>query len=84
MEELEEFEYEEQEIDRDDEYIDEKVHEKILEEKNEYYEQLEKENKFVLIFNTATRKEYIVPNTDVYKVETYENGKLIAKCYGKK
>ena len=79
MEELEEIECEEQDFDED---VDKKVHEQLEQESIEYYKQLE--NQFVLIFNTATKKEYIVPNTNIYKVESYENGKLVATSYGKK
>ena len=50
----------------------------------DYYQKLEDENKFVLIYNTNSIREYIIPGTNIHKTETLENGKTICKLYYKK
>ena len=50
---------------------------------HEYYQKLEDENKFVLIYNTSTVREYIVPGTNVHKTEKLENGIVTHTSYFK-
>ena len=50
----------------------------------DYYQKLEDENKFVLIYNTNNIKEYKIPGTNICKTETLENSKVICKLYYKK
>ena len=49
-----------------------------------YYQKLEDENKFVLIYNTSSIREYIIPGTNICKTEKLENGKVICTSYYKK
>lgn len=51
---------------------------------HEYYQKLEDENKFVLIYNTSSIREYIIPGTNICKTEKLENGKVICTSYYKK
>ena len=45
----------------------------------DYYQKLEDENKFVLIYNTSSIREYIIPGTNICKTETLKNSKVICK-----
>lgn len=50
----------------------------------DYYQKLEDKNKFVLIYNTSSIREYIIPGTNIHKTENLENGKVICTLYYKK
>lgn len=49
---------------------------------DEYYQKLD--NKFILINNTSTIREYTIPGTNIYKTERLSNGDIIATSYYKK
>lgn len=66
-------------VDVFDEHTDE-MYEKYV---SDYYKSLEDKNMFVLIYNTSTVREYIVPGTNVHKVEKLDNGKVICTSYFK-
>lgn len=51
---------------------------------SEQYQQLEKENKFVLIYNTSLLKEYIVPGTNIHKIiQIKPDGSKVTSYYKK-
>ena len=50
---------------------------------SDYYQKLEDENKFVLIYNTASIREYIIPGTNIHKTEQLVNGKVKTTSYFK-
>ena len=49
----------------------------------EEYEKYEKANKFVLIYDTDTLREYIIPGTNIHKTESLKDGKITCTSYFK-
>lgn len=81
----EEFDlWQEEERQRQEDYFDAHADEMYEQYVSDYYQQLENEHKFVLIYNTSTIREYIVPGTNVHKVESIKDGKIVATSYFKK
>ena len=73
------FDNEQEECQDDDYYVD-NIYESQV---NDYYQHLEDENKFVLIYNTSTIREYIIPSTNIHKIEQLNNNKVISTIYFK-
>ena len=73
------FDNEQEECQDDDYYVDD-IYERQV---NDYYQHLEDENKFVLIYNTSTIIEYIIPSTNIHKIEQLNNNKVISTIYFK-
>ena len=73
------FDNEQEECQDDDYYVD-NIYESQV---NDYYQHLEDENKFVLIYNTSTIREYIIPGTNINKIEQLNNNKVISIIYFK-
>ena len=73
------FDNEQEECQDDDYYVD-NIYESQV---NDYYQHLEDENKFVLIYNTSTIREYIIPGTNIHKIEQLNNNKVISTIYFK-
>ena len=76
LEELFDEEYDLWEDQQQDDYFDYHADEMYEQYVSDYYQAFEDNNKFVLIYDTSTVKEYIVPGTNVHKIEQYENNKL--------
>ena len=88
MEELEqifdeEFDMWQEERQRQEDYFDDHADEMYEQYMLDYYQQLEDENKFVLIYNTNTVREYIIPGTNIHKYESLVDGKVKATSYFK-
>lgn len=80
----EEYDLWQEELDNyDSEYFDNQIDEIYQQHLNDYYKSYEDRNLFVLIYNTSSKKEYIVPGTNIRKTETYENNKLKTTTYYK-
>lgn len=76
--------WQEEERQRQEDYFDNRADEMYEQYVSNYYQSLEDRNMFVLIYNTSTVREYIVPGTNVHKVEKLYNGKVISTSYFKK
>lgn len=86
IEELFDEEYDEwlnDERQRQEDYFDNHADELYEQYVTDYYQSLEDKNMFILIYNTSTVREYIVPGTNVHKVEKLDNGKVINTSYFK-
>lgn len=86
IEELFDEEYDEwlnEELVRQEDYFDNHADELYEQYISDYYQSLEDKNMFILIYNTSTVREYIVPGTNVHKVEKLENNKVISTSYFK-
>ena len=68
---------------RQEDYFDNQTDELYEQYVSDYYQKLEDENKFVLIYNTSTIREYIIPGTNIHKTEQLANGKVITTSYFK-
>lgn len=78
----EEFDlWQEEERKRQEDYFDEHADEMYEQYMLDYYQSLEDKNMFVLIYNTSTVREYIIPGTNIYKIERLKNGKVICTSY---
>ena len=66
--------WQEEERQKQEDYFDNHADELYEQYVSDYYQSLEDKNMFVLIYNTSTVREYIVPGTNVHKVEKLENG----------
>ena len=75
--------WQEEERQRQEDYFDNHADELYEQYVSDYYQSLEDKNMFVLIYNTSTVREYIVPGTNVHKVEKLENGIVTCKSYFK-
>ena len=75
--------WQEEERQRQEDYFDNQADELYEQYVSDYYQKLEDENKFVLIYNTSTMREYIIPGTTIHKKEQLENGKLKSTVYFK-
>lgn len=75
--------WQEEKHQRQEDYFDNHADEMYEQYVSDYYQSLEDKNMFVLIYNTSTVREYIVPGTNVHKVEKLENGKVICTSYFK-
>ena len=65
--------WQEEERQKQEDYFDNHADELYEQYVSDYYQNLEDKNMFVLIYNTSTVREYIVPGTNVHKVEKLEN-----------
>ena len=89
MEELEqifdeEFDmWQEEERQRQEDYFDDHADEIYEQYMMDYYQKLDNENKFVLIYNTSTVREYIIPGTNIHKYESLVDGKVKVTSYFK-
>lgn len=86
FEELFDEEYDEwlnDEHQRQEDYFDNRSDEMYEQYVSDYYQSLEDKNMFVLIYNTSTVREYIVPGTNVHKVEKLKDGKVVCTSYFK-
>ena len=80
----EEFDlWQEEERQRQEDYFDEHADEMYEQYVSDYYQSLEDKNMFILIYNTSTIREYIVPGTNIHKSERLENGKVVCTSYYK-
>ena len=68
---------------RQEDYFDNQADELYEQYVSDYYQKLEDENKFVLIYNTSTIREYIIPGTNIHKTEQLANGKVKTISYFK-
>lgn len=68
---------------RQEDYFDNQADELYEQYVSDYYQKLEDENQFVLIYNTASIREYIIPGTNIHKTEQLENGKVKTTAYYK-
>ena len=68
---------------RQEDYFDNQADELYEQYVSDYYQKLEDENKFVLIYNTSTIREYIIPGTNIHKTEQLANGKVKTTSYFK-
>ena len=59
--------WQEEERQRQEDYFDNQADELYEQYVSDYYQKLEDENKFVLIYNTSTIREYIIPGTNIHK-----------------
>ena len=75
--------WQEEERQRQEDYFDNQADELYEQYVSDYYQKLEDENKFVLIYNTSTIREYIIPGTNIHKTEQLVNGKVITTSYFK-
>ena len=75
--------WQEEERQRQEDYFDNQADELYEQYVSDYYQKLEDENKFVLIYNTASIREYIIPGTNIHKTEQLVNGKVITTSYFK-
>ena len=66
--------WQEEERQRQEDYFDNHADDMYEQYVSDYYQSLEDKNMFVLIYNTSTVREYIVPGTNVHKTEKLENG----------
>ena len=86
IEELFDEEYDiwkEEEHQKQEDYFDNRSDEIYEQYVSDYYQSLEDKNMFVLIYNTSTVREYIVPGTNVHKTEKLENGIVTHTSYFK-
>lgn len=75
--------WQEEERQRQEDYFDNKADEMYEQYVHDYYQKLEDEHQFVLIYNTASIREYIIPGTNIHKTEQLENGKVKVTSYFK-
>ena len=75
--------WQEEERQRQEDYFDNHADELYEQYLSDYYQNLEDKNMFVLIYNTSTVREYIVPGTNVHKTEKLENGIVTSTSYFK-
>ena len=75
--------WQEEEHQRQEDYFDNHTDELYEQYVSDYYQNLEDKNMFVLIYNTSTVREYIVPGTNVHKTEKLENGIVTHTSYFK-
>ena len=75
--------WQEEERQRQEDYFDNHADELYEQYVSNYYQSLEDKNMFVLIYNTSTVREYIVPGTNVHKTEKLENGIVTHTSYFK-
>ena len=75
--------WQEEERQRQEDYFDNHADELYEQYVSNYYQSLEDKNMFVLIYNTSTVREYIVPGTNVHKIEKLENGIVTYTSYFK-
>lgn len=68
---------------RQEDYFDNQADDLYEQYVSDYYQKLEDENKFVLIYNTSTIREYIIPGTNIHKTEHLVNGKVKTTSYFK-
>ena len=68
---------------RQEDYFDNHADEMYEQYVSDYYQSLENKNMFVLIYNTASIREYIIPGTNIHKTEQLENGKVKTTSYFK-
>ena len=68
---------------RQEDYFDNHSDELYEQYVSDYYQKLEDEHKFVLIYNTSTIREYIIPGTNIHKTEQLANGKVKTTSYFK-
>ena len=61
--------WQEEERQKQEDYFDNHEDELYEQYVSDYYQSLEDKNMFVLIYNTSTVREYIVPGTNVHKTE---------------
>ena len=80
----EEYDIWQEECQRQEDYFDNHTDELYEQYLSDYYQNLEDKNMFVLIYNTSTVREYIVPGTNVHTVEKLNNGKVVCTSYFKK
>ena len=66
---------------RQEDYFDNQADELYEQYVSDYYQKLEDEHKFVLIYNTSTIREYIIPGTNIHKTEQLVNGEEITRSY---
>ncbi len=69
---------------RQEDYFDNHADEMYEQYVTEEYERYERENRFVLIYNTSSLREYIIPGTSIHKTETLKNNKVTCTSYFKK
>lgn len=75
--------WQEEERQRQEDYFDNQADELYEQYVSDYYQELEDENQFVLIYNTSTIREYIIPGTNIHKTEQLANGKVKTTSYYK-
>ena len=75
--------WQEEERQRQEDYFDNQADELYEQYVSDYYQKLEDENQFVLIYNTSTIREYIIPGTNIHKTEQLANGKVKTTSYFK-
>ena len=75
--------WQEEERQKQEDYFDNHEDELYEQYVSDYYQSLEDKNMFVLIYNTSTVREYIVPGTNVHKTEKLENGIVTHTSYFK-
>lgn len=75
--------WQEEEHQKQEDYFDNYANELYEQYVSDYYQSLEDKNMFVLIYNTSTVREYIVPGTNVHKTEKLENGIVTHTSYFK-
>lgn len=75
--------WQEEERQRQEDYFDNRADEMYEQYVHDYYQKLEDEHQFVLIYNTASIREYIIPGTNIHKTEQLENGKVKVTSYFK-
>ena len=81
----EEFDmWQEEERQRQEDYFDERADELYEQYISDYYQKLDDDKQFVLIYNTASIREYIIPGTNIHKTEHLENGKIKTTSYWKR
>ena len=68
---------------RQEDYFDNQADDLYEQYVSDYYQKLEDENQFVLIYNTSTVREYIIPGTNIHKTEQLVNGKVKTTSYFK-
>ena len=75
--------WQEEERQRQEDYFDNHADDMYEQYITDYYQSLEDKNMFVLIYNTSTVREYIVPGTNVHKTEKLQNGIVTCTSYFK-
>ena len=75
--------WQDEERQRQEDYFDNHEDDMYEQYVSDYYQNLEDKNMFVLIYNTSTVREYIVPGTNVHKTEKLENGIVTHTSYFK-
>ena len=68
---------------KQEDYFDNQADDLYEQYVSDYYQKLEDEHKFVLIYNTSTIREYIIPGTNIHKTEQLVNGKVKTTSYFK-